>query len=106
MGWYNRVALSRVPGTGDTWAVTRDLLPGKYSYKFVMDGTWSYDADLPTFVDGDNVNNYEDVYAAGLSEAAEAARKRILADGGVLTAAEQERLLAYVHTGSATVATA
>lgn len=29
--------------------VTRHLPPGRYPYKFIMDGHWTYSADHPTF---------------------------------------------------------
>ena len=83
-------------GHGDTWVIERSLLPGKYPYKFVMDGVWSYDIDMATTFDGENTNNYEEVFALGLTEADQKARKRLLSDGGVLTPEELGRLRVFV----------
>lgn len=75
-------------GVGDTWSVTRSLLPGVYPFKYVMDGVWSYDMDQYTVVDGFNVNNVVEVQPTGLTQAQAAARARVLKSGGKLTDAE------------------
>ena len=31
------------------YEVIRHLPPGRYAYKFIMDGRWTYSADHPTF---------------------------------------------------------
>jgi hypothetical protein len=31
------------------YVVSRSLPPGRYPYKFIMDGCWTYSADHPTF---------------------------------------------------------
>ena len=31
------------------YETTRSLPPGRYPYKFIMDGRWTYSADHPTF---------------------------------------------------------
>lgn len=80
----------------DVWAATRTLPPGTFPFKFVMDETWSYDADLYTVADGGNINNAVVVVPVGLSEADLAARDRVLADGGRLTEREQARLKEWV----------
>mmetsp|Transcript_7220 Transcript_7220/g.18554 ORF Transcript_7220/g.18554 Transcript_7220/m.18554 type:complete len:371 (-) Transcript_7220:389-1501(-) len=40
------------------FVLERELLPGKYPYKFICDGVWGYSADHPTFFDGEHTNNY------------------------------------------------
>lgn len=75
-------------GVGDTWSVTRTLLPGVYPFKYVMDDMWSYDIDQYTVVDGFNVNNVVEVQPTGLSKDQAAARARVLKSGGKLTDAE------------------
>jgi hypothetical protein len=79
-------------GEGDTWSVTRTLLPGVYPFKYIMDGVWSYDADQYTVVDGFNINNVIEVQPVGLSKDQAAARARVLKSGGKLTDAEFARL--------------
>ena len=79
-------------GSGDTWSVTRSLLPGVYPFKYVMDGVWSYDMDQYTVVDGFNVNNVVEVLPTGLSPSQSAARARVLKSGGKLTDAEAAKI--------------
>ena len=79
-------------GTGDTWSVTRALLPGVYPFKYVMDGVWSYDMDQYTVVDGFNVNNVVEVLPTGLSPIQNAARTRVLKSGGKLTDEEAAKI--------------
>ena len=45
-----------------TWSRTMKLAPGKYMYKFVVDGDWMVNDDLPSVVDeGGNRNNMLEV---------------------------------------------
>lgn len=39
----------------------RDLPPGRYPYKLIIDDVWTYSVDHPTYDDGGNTNNYVDV---------------------------------------------
>jgi hypothetical protein len=45
------------------WAVggRSKLYPGKYQYKLIVDGSWTYSADHPTATDGSNINNVLEV---------------------------------------------
>ena len=44
------------------WSKTLRLAPGKYSYKFVVDGVWTVYSGSPTTTDeGGNVNNLLEV---------------------------------------------
>lgn len=54
IGWGNRLDLAPV---GRRWELRRDMLPGSYFYKFVMDGTWTKSPDHPQGFDGSNWNN-------------------------------------------------
>jgi hypothetical protein len=76
----------------DRWELQRTLPAGTFPFKFIMDGVWSYDADLFLIFDGENTNNAVVVYPKGLSDADLRARERILRDGGLLTPGEQRRL--------------
>jgi hypothetical protein len=49
VGWHSLVDLEEHPQTR-VLQTTRHLLPGRYPFKFVVDGHWSYSADYPTYV--------------------------------------------------------
>ena len=60
VGWHQKLDMVwDVPTL--RWMLKRDLLPGSYPYKLVIDGNWTYSADHPTTQDGDNINNVLDV---------------------------------------------
>lgn len=80
----------------DRWQLERQLMPGRYPYKFVMDGTWSYDVDLPLMHDGENTNNVVSILPSGLSLAERSARDRILTPGGRLTEEELAHIQAIL----------
>lgn len=71
-------------------SVERNLPPGKYQFKFIWDGIWGPCMNHLTMVDGDNLNNYIIVPDEDLGEEVAAARRRLRAPGGNLTAAEAE----------------
>lgn len=54
VGWGNRVDLTR---RGHRWELRRELPPGAYPYKFVLDGRWTLSAAHPTVDDGSSTNN-------------------------------------------------
>eukprot|EP00892_Ulva_mutabilis_P010884 jgi/Ulvmu1/8168/UM040_0065.1 len=83
VGWGGRLPLEKE--FGDTWSVQRELLPGKYPYKFIMDGVWSFDMDKQTICDGENINNVVEVLPQDAGQEAMAARRRLLSPGGELT---------------------
>ena len=90
VGWGDAVAMEALGG--DRWRLRRTLPPGRYPFKFIMDGVWSYDLDLATIDDGDNINNVLEVTPPELSEADRFARARILQSGGRLTRGEAAAL--------------
>lgn len=63
VGWGNSLPMEHVGG--DVWELRRTLPPGCFPFKFIMDGSWSYDADLFTVYDGENTNNVVEVIPAG-----------------------------------------
>jgi Glycogen recognition site of AMP-activated protein kinase/Dual specificity phosphatase, catalytic domain len=71
-------------------SVERNLPPGTYQFKFIWDGIWGPCMDHLTMVDGDNLNNYIIVPDEDLGEEVAAARRRLRAPGGDLTAEEAE----------------
>lgn len=48
VGWGQQVDMKYNQQLG-RYEVTRHLPPGRFPYKFVMDGRWTYSADHPTF---------------------------------------------------------
>lgn len=94
VGWYGTAAMQKVGF--DTWELERNLPPGRFPFKFIMDGVWSYDADLQTVWDGENTNNVAEVAPRGMSAAELAARQRVMAPGGRLTEEEAARLREYL----------
>jgi Glycogen recognition site of AMP-activated protein kinase len=100
IGWSPDTALPMAHLKNDTWTLTRTLPPGRYPYKFIMDGVWSYDADLPTIDDGDNINNAAEVIPPDDSDADRFARARILESGVRLTKGEAERLREFLGVRS------
>jgi hypothetical protein len=94
VGWGNRLQMELVGP--DRWQLKRQLMPGRYPYKFVMDGTWSYDIDLPLMHDGENTNNVVSVVPSGLSQAEIAARERVLTPDGRLLDDELARIQAFL----------
>ncbi|GBF90184.1 phosphoglucan phosphatase [Raphidocelis subcapitata] len=87
VGWHQRIDLAENPKT-KRLEVTRELLPGSYPFKFVIDEVWSASADYPCFKDGANTNNVVTVLPRDATGAA--ARDRLLSPTGLLT--EDERL--------------
>jgi len=62
--WQEQVPMNR--GLDGSWFYVKYLPPGRYEYKFVVDGSWRYATDQPTVKDmNGNVNNLLIVTAAG-----------------------------------------
>jgi len=87
VGWHSNVDLAFNPKT-QRLEVTRDLLPGSYPFKFVVDGVWTASADYETYQDGANINNIITVLPR-VGDNLEV-RERLLSPTGKLN--EQERL--------------
>ena len=48
VGWGQQIDMDYDART-HRYVVTRSLPPGRYPFKFIMDGHWTYSADHPTF---------------------------------------------------------
>jgi hypothetical protein len=48
VGWHTLLDLQENPIT-HRLEVTRQLLPGSYPFKFIVDGTWCANHDYPTY---------------------------------------------------------
>lgn len=56
VGWHTMLDLQENPKT-KRLEVTREVLPGTYNFKFIVDGRWVANHDYPTYLDGANINN-------------------------------------------------
>ncbi|GLI59461.1 hypothetical protein VaNZ11_001341 [Volvox africanus] len=95
VGWHQQLPLEREEGTS-RMVLRRLLQPGRYAYKFVIDGNWTYSADHPTLQDGNNINNYIEVMGRTLPEHLALAQERLLTAGGDLTVEERDELRALL----------
>ncbi|KAK9909066.1 hypothetical protein WJX75_006695 [Coccomyxa subellipsoidea] len=91
VGWGQQIDMDYDTKT-HRHVVTRSLPPGRYPYKFIMDGHWTYSADHPTFTEGDHTNNYVDVSSTTTSPAADEARERLMSETGSLIPEERQKL--------------
>lgn len=89
VGWGQRLDLQLDQNT-QTFTIERELPVGKFGYKFILDDRWTYSADHPTFLDGDNINNYIEVMGNTTDPKLRAARDRILSEEGQMTDAERQ----------------
>ena len=88
VGWGQRVDLPWNPATR-RFEVYIDLPVGKFPFKFLFDGRWTWSAEHPLMKDGDNLNNFVEV--PGRPEGA-AVRSRLLREGGDFTEKERRSL--------------
>jgi hypothetical protein len=49
VGWGQELDLQRERGSG-RWTLTRELPPGRFPFKFIVDGRWTCSADHPTLM--------------------------------------------------------
>jgi protein-tyrosine phosphatase len=85
MGWDNPLPCKR---EGDRFVLERELPTGRWQYKFIVDGRWTYNADSPTVNDNGSVNNYCDV----MGELADEDRRRLVLPEPKITSQEREKL--------------
>lgn len=89
VGWHTLLDLKENPKTR-TLEVTRDVLPGTYTFKFIVDGRWVANYDYPTYQDGNNINNIMTVLPRDAHD--NAVRERLLSPTGSLVADERVTL--------------
>lgn len=95
VGWGNRLQLAP-GGAAGLFTLDRELLPGAYTFKLVVDGDWRCCDEYPQVSDGSNVNNNLAV-AANDGDPEEAERRtRIMAPGGRPTEDEWKKLRALL----------
>lgn len=88
MGWGQKLDLQLDTKT-QRYTLERDLPVGKFGYKFIFDDRWTYSADHPTLDDGGNINNYVEVVGNISNPKINAARDRLLSEGGLLESGER-----------------
>lgn len=96
VGWGCKVQLQRdIPRA--RFFLHRQLLPGTYQYKFIVDGHWTYSCDHPILNDGGNLNNYVTVEFENEDRQVMEGRERLLSEGGRLTEEEGEKLRKLIY---------
>jgi hypothetical protein len=60
VGWHTTLPMAWDSATS-RYLLERVMVPGRYQYKYVVDGHWTYSADHPTMDDGGNINNWLEV---------------------------------------------
>mmetsp|Transcript_2128 Transcript_2128/g.3418 ORF Transcript_2128/g.3418 Transcript_2128/m.3418 type:complete len:176 (-) Transcript_2128:222-749(-) len=91
-GWNNPQDMVRDPKTKH-FAFKRDIYPGAYQYKLIVDGHWTYSADHPTAKDGENINNVLEVIPRSMDMDAVQKQVRYLSEDCRLTADEKDELV-------------
>eukprot|EP00850_Spirogloea_muscicola_P008930 SM000049S16701 [mRNA] locus=s49:99105:102551:- [translate_table: standard] len=93
VGWFNKVPLEYDKKL-QRWVLERELSFGRYQYKYVVDGNWTYNPNAPlTPVDkSGNVNNYIEVVGTSLGSESYAMRKRLMQEDAKLTDKDRELL--------------
>ncbi|UPR02862.1 phosphoglucan phosphatase [Chloropicon primus] len=86
MGWDNPAECKREL---DRFVLERDLPGGRFQYKYIVDGRWTFNADAPLCDDNGNSNNYIDVSGG---ENDYLVRKRLLSEEATLTQVEKDIL--------------
>ena len=72
---------------------------GCTALQFIFDDNlWSTSADHPTVLDGDSLNNYISVSGDMSDPGVNAARERLLTEGGLLKEGERERLMQWLQS--------
>ncbi|CAD7700856.1 unnamed protein product [Ostreobium quekettii] len=89
IGWGSTLTMDFDPAT-QRYVTRRLLSPGRFQFKFVMDGNWWCSADYPAHHDGPNRNNYIEVT---LDSDSAAAVDRLVSEEGVMTLEESWRMV-------------
>jgi len=96
MGWDNPAQCKR---DGDRFVLERSLPAGRFQYKYIVDGKWTYCADSPvTTDDGGNSNNFVDVVAMGDPVADYVIRSRLMAQEADLSDAERSLIVEKIRS--------
>lgn len=99
IGWGQRIPLKLDEQHG-LWVLKRELLEGRYEYKYVIDGEWTCNEnELVTSPNKDgHVNNYVQVLGDATDSISAGIRKRLTGDDPVLTKDEQLKIRQFLET--------
>eukprot|EP00884_Botryococcus_braunii_P007724 jgi/Botrbrau1/16953/Bobra.49_2s0017.1 len=95
VGWGEKVDLKK-DLEGGCWRTERELPAGRYPFKFIINGRWTYSVDHPVFLDGDNLNNFVDVDFDIFDLPTMLAKKRLLSEDCALTPEERLQINTYL----------
>eukprot|EP01024_Parvocaulis_polyphysoides_P054847 TRINITY_DN555_c2_g1_i1.p1 TRINITY_DN555_c2_g1~~TRINITY_DN555_c2_g1_i1.p1 ORF type:complete len:380 (+),score=35.01 TRINITY_DN555_c2_g1_i1:114-1253(+) len=87
VGWGCKIDLDFDPVTGNHF-LKKDLLLGRYMYKFIIDGKYTYSASHPSIQDGDYINNWIEV-VSDLSPEQRKTKARLEEEQCLLTSEER-----------------
>ena len=90
MGWDNPQKCRK---EGDRFVLERSLPAGRFQYKFIVEGKWTYCADSPVLQDGDIRNNYIDIVGGEDPVYDYTVRKRLMASEAKMTEEEKKRIM-------------
>ncbi|KAJ9159864.1 hypothetical protein P3X46_025324 [Hevea brasiliensis] len=99
IGWGQRIPLKFDEEKG-FWILERDLLEGRYEYKYIIDGEWTFNQhELVTSPNKDgHVNNYIQVFNDNSDSTSAAVRKRLTGDDPYLTRDERLEIRQFLET--------
>ncbi|KAL6750276.1 protein-tyrosine phosphatase-like protein [Haematococcus lacustris] len=96
VGWHAPLPMEKETKPPFRFVLHRKLYPGKYQYKLIVDGNWTFSADHPTARDNNNTNNVLEVIPAKMDPMTVQTQMRLLTPNTHLTQAEQEELRAML----------
>lgn len=91
VGWGQMLPLSFIPEK-NYWMLRRELLIGKYEYKYVIDGTWTTNPHEPLTQpnkDG-HINNFVEVVGESEDGETKTLRKRLMQDNPILNDVDRQ----------------
>ncbi|XP_039012046.1 phosphoglucan phosphatase DSP4, amyloplastic-like isoform X1 [Hibiscus syriacus] len=99
IGWGQRMPLKFDEEHG-TWTLQRELPEGRYEYKYIVDGEWTYNEnELVTTPNKDgHVNNFLYVVDSDPNSGYGAVRKRLTGDDPYLTKEERMKIMQFLES--------
>lgn len=101
IGWGQRLPL-KYDNDQRLWILERDLPEGRYEYKYIIDGEWTFNKhELVTGPNGDgHVNNFVQVFSNDTSVETRELQKRLTGDDADLTKEERQMIREYLESYS------
>ncbi|KNA21364.1 hypothetical protein SOVF_043820 [Spinacia oleracea] len=98
VGWGQKVPL-KFNKEQNAWSLQRELMEGRYEYKYIVDGEWTYNKNelvTPTNNDG-HTNNYVEVSADDPDSDRAQVRKRLTGEDPDLTTIERTKIRKFLE---------